>query len=945
MNISITKRDGSREPFDADRINRAIERACYGLTNPTAKITQIASETQLTLYDGITSTELDQAIINTAVQNIQEDIEFGTIAVRLLLKVMYKGLFGDYETADEIKNLYRKNFRAYIENGVRTKILDQRLTELFDLDALAERIDMERDELLTYTGIKTMSKRYLLRDTEHNLAEMPQYFWMRVSMGLALTEKNPTEIALRFYEKMSTLEYLCAGSTNIASGTAFPRLSNCYLLDMEDDIEHIGKTVSDVMRLSKATGGIGLSVTKLRANGSLISTNNTFSSGPIPFLHIIDSTIRAISRAGKKKGALCFYMENWHLDINEFLDLKLNNGDDYRRTRTANTAVYLSDEFMKRVKNKQPWYLFDPQDVPKLIESYGAEFSRNYEEYIAMAERGEIKRFQKISAEEQFRIMIVSLQTTSHPWLTWKDTINVRALNNNTGIIHCSNLCTEITLPEDRENIAVCNLMSINLSRHLKDGRVDWKKLAESVRLGVRQLDNLVDINRPPLPEAANFDTHNRSVGMGIMGFADMIEQLGYPYGSTEAYELIDRICEFISYMAIDESTNLAQEKGSYANFNGSGWSKGYLPIDTISQLEHDRQEAVTVERGLPSLELDWNTLRNKVKEGMRNATLLAIAPTANIGLVAGTSPGLDPRFAQMFSRSTQSGKYLELNFNLVRDLKRLGLWERSKAEILESYGDISEIDGIPEHLKEVYKTSFSISPDAFIEVAARAQKWVDQAISRNMYLETRDTEEIMGIYTKAWEKGLKTTYYLHMKPRHSAEQSTVKVNKASSLGKRGFGVLFNTPAPENASSTPAFEAPVSQPVAQPVVAQTPPPSPAPHGFATAATPAASTPSNPAPLGFGAAAQPSSAPSNSAPMSFGFSATATTEPVATSPSAPENVSTPEATPKFSAPLGFGTMTSTEEIIRERAAASPTMNKAIKACPIDPMERLMCDSCQ
>lgn len=870
MPLTITHRDGTREVFDADRINRAIERACYGLTNPTAKISQIASETQLTLYDGITTTELDQAVINTTVQNIQEDIEFDRVAVRLRLKTIYKKILDDFETNDQLKTLYKTGFKDYIEKGISLKLLDSRLGEIFDLELLSMALDIERDELLTYTGLSTMSKRYLLRDREHELIETPQYFWMRVAMGLALLEKNPTEIALRFYTKMSNLEYIAGGSTNIAAGTNFPRLSNCYLLDMQDDIEDIGKTISDVMRLSKATGGIGLSVTKLRASGSAISTNNTFSSGPVPFLHTIDSAIRAICRGGKKLGALCFYMENWHIDFDEFVDLKQNAGDEYRRTRTANTAVYISDEFMKRVKNKDWWYLFDPKDTPLLVESYGAEFSRNYQDYITKAEQGKIKRFKKIKAEEQFRNIIVSLQTTSHPWLTWKDTINVRALNNNTGIIHCSNLCTEITLPEDKENVAVCNLLSINLARHIKEGRVDWKKLEESTRLGIRQLDNLVDINQPPIPEAYNFDSHNRALGMGYMGFADMIEQLGFPYDSQESFELADRISEFISYMAIDESANLAKEKGSYAYFAGSGWSKGYVPIDTVKTLETNREERVTIEQDIYSLELNWGQLREKVKEGMRNATLLAIAPTANIGLVAGTSPGIDPRFAQMFSRNTLSGKYLEINFNLVRDLKRLGLWERCKKEILMNYGDLSATEGIPEHMKKVYKTSFSISPYAFIEVAGRAQKWIDQAISRNMYLETRDTEEIMKVYIAAWEKGLKTTYYLHMKPRHSAEQSTVKVNKAQTVGKRGFGVLFNQLASTTeATSSPTIEIPIQTPqevpIARPIIQE------------------------------------------SAIVSESFSSTQPT-PTAIS-------------------------------------ATDVSNQLNKACPIDPMERLQCESCQ
>ena len=872
MPLSITKRDGTREAFDADRINRAIERACYGLTNPTAKITQIASETQLTLYDGITTTELDQAITNTAVQNIQDDPEFDRIAVRLRLKTIYKKIFGDYETAADLKRLYQSHFEPYIRKGVSIGLLDPRLGEIFDLELLSAAIDMERDELLTYTGLSTMSKRYLLRDREeHELIESPQYFWMRVAMGLALLEKNPTEIALRFYAKMSCLEYIAGGSTNIAAGTTFPRLSNCYLMDMADDIDDIGKTVADVMRLSKATGGIGLSVTKLRASGSPISTNNTFSSGPVPFLHTIDSAIRAICRGGKKLGALCFYMENWHLDFDEFLDLKQNAGDQYRRTRTANTAVYISDEFMKRVKSKDWWYMFDPKEAPLLLDSYGGEFSRHYQDYITKAESGQMKRFKKIRAEEQFRAIIVSLQTTSHPWLTWKDTINVRALNNNTGIIRCSNLCTEITLPEDKDNVAVCNLLSINLARHLKEGRVNWKQLEETTRLGIRQLDNLVDINKPPIKEAEHFDSHNRAVGMGYMGFADMIEQLGMPYDSQEAFDLADRISEFISYMAIDESANLAQEKGAYANFEGSGWSKGYVPIDTIKTLETSRSERVTIQQDTYSLELNWGNLREKVKQGMRNATLLAIAPTANIGLVAGTSPGIDPRFAQMFSRNTLSGQYLEINFNMVWDLKRLNLWERSKKDILANYGDLSAIEAIPDHLKNVYKTSFAVSPLAFVEVAGRAQKWIDQAISRNMYLETRDTEEIMKIYFTAWEKGLKTTYYLHMKPRHSAEQSTVKVNKASTIGKRGFGVLFNQLSTNESVAT-------SQPTIQ-IPIQT----------------------------------PQEVPANLTPIQ-----------------------------ETTQPIGFAVTNATPTASLQDTESTPPIGKA---CPIDPMERLQCDSCQ
>jgi ribonucleoside-diphosphate reductase alpha chain len=620
---------------------------------------------------------------------------------------------------------------------------------------------------------------------------------MRIAMGLALNEQKPTEIAIRFYRKMSTLEYLAAGSTLVNAGTSYPQLANCFVLEMQDDIEHIAKTTRDVMWLTKGTGGIGLSVTKLRAQGSPIRSNNTVSTGPIPFMHTIDSVLRAISRGGKKFGALCFYMENWHLDFPEFLDLRQNSGDPYRRTRTANTAVWISDEFMKRVQNDEDWYLFDPLEVADLNELYGAEFSKRYAEYVAKAEKGELNLFKKIAAREQFKQILISLQSTSHPWLTWKDTINLRALNNNTGTIHSSNLCTEICLPQDAENVSVCNLASINLSTHLVDGKFDWAKMEESARVAVRQLDNLIDITRSSVPEADKANNENRAVGLGIMGFTDVCERLGFSYESEQAYDLIDEITEHISYAAIDESAELAKERGAYDHFAGSRWSQGLVPFDSIDLAEKDRGVSIDITR---KTRLDWDALRAKVKGGIRNATLMAIAPTASIGLVAGTTPGLDPQFSQIFSRSTSSGKFLEVNRNLVDVLKARGLWESTREDILRSQGDIQNIPSIPDDVKATFKTSFQLNPNSFLEVAGRAQKWIDQAISRNMYLETRDIDEMVDIYSSAWKRGVKTTYYLHMKPRHTAEQSTVKVNKAESLvegNKKGFGAAASNAEPE----------------------------------------------------------------------------------------------------------------------------------------------------
>ena len=807
--ITVVKRDGTREPYDANKINLAIEHAAEGLDPNITWVTQIASELELTLFDGITTQQLDEAVIQVALQNIKDDPAFDTVAARLLLKTIYKRVLGDYSSADELKRLHREHFAAYIHRGVDEVLLDSRFPQLFDLDRLAAALEPANDELLKYIGVVTLNNRYGIKARNGEPLEVPQYFWMRVAMGLSLNEADPTTHAIAFYEKMSRLEYLAAGSTLVNAGTSYPQLSNCFVMEMQDDIEHIAKSVRDVMWLTKGTGGIGLSVTKLRAQGSPIRSNNTTSTGPIPFMHTIDSVLRAVSRGGKKFGALCFYMENWHMDFPEFLDLRQNSGDPYRRTRTANTAVWISDEFMKRVQNDDDWYLFDPLEVSDLNELYGKEFSKRYAEYIQMAERGEIRMFKKIGAREQFKQILISLQSTSHPWLTWKDTINNRAINNNTGTIHLSNLCTEICLPQDRDNISVCNLASINLSRHIENGVVDFAKIEQSARLAVRQLDNLIDITVSSVDEADFANQQNRAIGLGVMGFTDIVEKLGFSYDSEEAFELIDEIMEHVSYAAIDESTELAKERGSYANFAGSRWSQGLVPLDTIDLTEADRGVEVQVNR---TSRLDWDALREKVKGGMRNATLMAIAPTASIGLVAGTTPGLDPQFSQIFSRSTSSGKFLEVNRNLVAILQERGLWERVREDILRSQGDIQGIAAIPDEIKATYKTSFQLSPYAFLEVAARAQKWIDQAISRNMYLETRDVDEMVDIYSSAWKKGVKTTYYLHMKPRHTAEQSTVKVNKAETINagggapKKGFGAAAgaSAPAAEPAAAAPA---------------------------------------------------------------------------------------------------------------------------------------------
>lgn len=917
MQIFITKRDGTKEEFNADKINRSIERACIGLTDPVSKVTQIAMETQLTLYDGITTQEMDEATINAAVQNIKEDTEFDKVATRLLLKTIYRRVIGDYEsTADGLRLKHREEFPNHIKRGVESGLLDLRMVEKFDLKKLAAALDTRRDELFQYAGLSGLLNRYALKDKEQQASETPQYFFMRIAMGLSYNEADPTAMAKKFYDKMSRLEFVAGGSTNLGAGTNRPALSNCFLLEIHDDMQHIAKSVSDILLLSKDSGGIGASITKLRASGSPLGSSNTVSSGPTPFAKIIDTAIRAVQRGGKKKGALCFYMENWHVDFPDFLNWKHNAGDDYLRMRTANTAVWLSDEFMNRVRDGKDWYMFDPKEVPDLNELYGKAFSAKYEEYVQKGLAGGLRVFKKVPAQEQFRQILVSLQTTSHPWLTWKDAVNNRALNNNTGTIHMSNLCTEICLPQDKDHIAVCNLASLNLAAHITNREINWTRLEDSVRLAVRQLDNLIDINKLSIPEATRSDQENRAVGLGVMGFSDTLEQLGMPYDSEHAWDFADRIFEFISYMAIDESANLALERGSYKNFQGSGWSKGMVPIDTIRRLEDDRGRPVTVSKESKHKGLNWDLLREKVRKGMRNATLMAVAPNANIGLLAATTPGMDPRFAQVFSRNKISGKYLDINHNLVKDLKNMGIWDKVKGAIIEHQGDISSIEGIPQHIKDVYKTSFTTSPYAFIEVAARAQKWVDQALSRNMYLDTRDIDETMKIYSTAWEKGVKTTYYLHMKPRHTAEQSTVSVNKAQKIGKLGFGAIASLAKKIDASEPRSF----SMPLQTTLTSLAPTPSPLEMSDLTRSVTGGGVQEKE----FVMAAAPTVSRADESELTAGMS-----------------FEMPEVT--TSAPVSMPLSAEMEQRATAVQASQPGTMKV--HAPVDPQDALICDSCQ
>jgi ribonucleoside-diphosphate reductase alpha chain len=644
---------------------------------------------------------------------------------------------------------------------------------------LARALDQRRDLLFSYTGLYTLYDRYLVRDPEsRRLLEAPQALWMRVAMCLSLVERDKEAWALRFYELLSNLRYLPSTPTLFNSGTPHHQLASCYLYDVQDSLEHILNAAKEFGMLAKYAGGIGTSVTKIRALGAPVRGINGRSGGLLPFLRLYDGLISAISQGGRRRGTMCVYLEPWHLEVDAFLDLKRNVGDPYLRTPSLNTALWVPDEFMARVLQDGDWYLFDPLYVQGLTEAYGRRFSELYATYCAKAEAGELpsRAWRKVKARELYLKVLAALMETGHPWLTFKDAANVRSMLRGVGVIHSGNLCTEVFLPTNEEEIAVCNLASVNLARHVReDGEIDWIKLAETVKIAVRGLDNAIDVNLYPSERARRSNLLNRPIGLGVMGFAELLAMKGIPYDSPEAVELADRLLEFISYHAIMASHELSRERGSFPRFKESEWAKGRLPLDTLEDLERERGVPVEVDR---KTRLDWESLRAKVREGMRNGTVMAIAPTATISIIAGTSPGLDPYFSNIFSRQTLSGKFIDVNRYLMNELKTLGLWEKVKEKLVEEQGDLSRIEGLPDDIKRKYPTAFQISPFTLIDIAAVAQKWVDMAISRTLYLVASRPSDIAEVYLYAWRKGLKSTYYCFVRPRMHAEPYTVDVNK-----------------------------------------------------------------------------------------------------------------------------------------------------------------------
>ena len=768
--LHITLRDGSKEVLEPQRIRRTLIRACRGFED-RCEAREMADETLRNLYDGVRIDEIEKAMIFAAKSRIELDPAYGYVTARLLLEVIYRETLPGFEHYHDITVAHASRFKAYLEEGIAADRLTPRLLE-FDLEKIAAALKPERDLQFNYMGLQTIYDRYLIHIGGRRI-ESPQFFWMRVCLGLSLNEgEHKNERAIEFYELLSSFLFTSSTPTLFNSGTLHPQLSSCYLTTVMDDLDHIFKCVSDDAKLSKWAGGLGNDWTNVRATGSLIKGTNGESQGVIPFLKVANDTAVAVNQGGKRKGAMCAYLETWHLDIEDFLELRKNVGDERRRTHDMNTANWIPDLFMKRVKENAQWTLFSPSDVPDLHDLYGRAFEERYAEYEAMADRGEIALFKRVEASSIWRKILSMVFETGHPWITFKDPSNLRSPQDHTGVVHSSNLCTEILLNTSAEETAVCNLGSIGLPLHVNENGLDLALLEKTVRTAMRMLDNVIDINYYPTPEARNANLRHRPVGMGLMGFQDALYKLKISYASQGAVSFADTSMEAISYFAILASTELAAERGAYETYKGSKWDRGLLPIDTIDLLEQERGLPVMMDR---SSTLDWNVVRSAVrKHGMRNSNTMAIAPTATISNITGVSQSIEPTFKNLFAKGNLSGDFTVINSYLVEDLKTLGLWDRKMLEELKYMdGSILSIDRIPEDVREIYRTAFEVEPGWYIECASRRQKWIDMGQSLNLYIAAPNGRKLNDMYLHAWETGLKTTYYLRATAASTVEQST----------------------------------------------------------------------------------------------------------------------------------------------------------------------------
>jgi len=773
--LNVKAEDGSIAPLDEARLARVVEEACAGLQG--VSVDAILSEARRNLYDGITTDELSLAPILAARTLVEQQPDYAYVSSRLLLDRLRREALSfvsgraEQATQAEMGSRYASYFPDFVRTGIEAELIDPELAR-FDLARLGAALKPERDLAFQYLGLQTLYDRYFLH-TRGKRFELPQAFFMRVAMGLALREIDREARAIEFYDLLSSFDFMASTPTLFNSGTTRPQLSSCFLTTIGDDLDAIFKGIKDNALLAKYSGGLGNDWTPVRGLGAHIKGTNGESQGVVPFLKVANDTAIAVNQGGKRKGAVCAYLETWHIDIEEFLDLRKNTGDDRRRTHDMNTANWVPDLFMQRVEADAEWTLFSPDETPDLHDLYGKAFRTAYEAFEAKAAAGELKVFRKVRALDLWRKMLTMLFETGHPWVTFKDPCNIRSPQGHVGVVHSSNLCTEITLNTSRDEVAVCNLGSINLVNHLSETGIDTDKLARTVSVAMRMLDNVVDINFYTIPEARRSNLQHRPVGLGIMGFQDALQRLGLPYASREAVQFADLSMEAVSYFAISASTDLAEERGRYGSFEGSLWSKGILPIDSIKLLE-DARPGVEMDR---SSTLDWEKLRKRVKKtGMRNSNTMAIAPTATISNICGVSQSIEPAYQNLFVKSNMSGDFTVVNAGLVHDLKQRGLWDEVMVSDLKYFdGSVGEIDRVPGDLKNLYATAFEIDPSWLIEAASARQKWIDQAQSLNLYMANVSGKKLDALYRLAWKKGLKTTYYLRSRSATHVEKSTLK--------------------------------------------------------------------------------------------------------------------------------------------------------------------------
>ena len=771
-----------------------VEQACSQFNNVDPE--PIVNEAKRNLFDGISIENVFKAIILSSRTLIETNPNYSFVTANLLLQSLFKEVIHGLNLDIAIQSsynpsVYQTAFKSFIQQGIENELLHSNLND-FDLDFLAQHLEPCRDNQFTYLGLQTLYDRYLIHHQQTRI-ELPQVLFMRVAMGLAHQEgEQRNERAVEFYRLLSSFDYMTSTPTLFNSGTNHPQLSSCYLTTVPDDLDGIYGAIKDNALLSKFSGGLGNDWTSVRAMGARIKGTNGQSLGVVPFLNVADATAIAVNQGGKRKGAVAAYLETWHLDIEEYLELRKNTGDDRRRTHDMNTVNWIPDLFMQRVIEDSDWTLFSPNEAPDLHDLYGPDFTVAYLEYENKAKLGEIQS-KTISASTLWRKMLTMLFETGHPWFTFKDPCNLRSPQQHAGVIHSSNLCTEITLNTSKDEIAVCNLGSINLPQHVQDGEIDQEKLQKTISTAVRMLDNVIDINYYSVPQAKNSNFKHRPVGLGLMGFQDALYKLRIPYASEAAVELADRSMELISYYAIQASSELAKERGSYDTFEGSFWSQGILPIDSIQTLKESRGQYLDQNT---DQSLDWNTLREQVQsQGMRNSNVMAIAPTATISNICGVTQSIEPTYENLFVKSNLSGEFTVINPYLYRDLAELNLWDSAMIHDLKYYnGSVKNIDRIPQELKLLYSTAFEVTPKWLIEAASRRQKWIDQAQSLNLYLAQPSGKKLDTMYKMAWLKGLKTTYYLRSVGATNTEKATIEDSNLNAVQSQPAACSINDP-------------------------------------------------------------------------------------------------------------------------------------------------------